>query len=62
METVKKITSSVTAAPIGAVAGTVIGYLVAKQLGYEKTITVISFTVVGLLIGSAVGYKIKNTI
>lgn len=60
MEAIGKIKSSITTAPIGAVGGAVIGYLVAKKLGYDKTITVISFTVVGLIIGSAIGYKIKS--
>ena len=60
MDATGKIKSSITAAPIGAAAGAVIGYMVAKELGYEKTITVVSFTMVGLIIGSAIGYKVKS--
>ncbi len=57
---VGKLTSSVTNAPLGALGGAIVGYLVAKKLGHEKSITVISFTVVGLLIGSAIGYNIRK--
>ena len=54
-----KIIKSVNGAPIGAAIGAITGYLVAKQLGYDKTLTVISFTTVGTLIGAAIGAEIK---
>ncbi len=57
---VEKLTSSVSNAPLGALGGAIVGYLVAKKLGHEKSITVVSFTVVGLIIGSAIGLNIKN--
>ncbi len=57
---VAKITSSISAAPLGAAAGAIVGYMVSKKLGYHKTITVISFAMVGLIIGTAIGSKIKN--
>lgn len=57
---VAKIQGSVTAAPIGAAVGAIVGVIVAKQLGYGKTLTVIGFTVVGLIIGSAIASKIKK--
>ena len=53
-----KIVKSVTGAPIGAAIGAFGGYLVAKQLGYDKTLTVISFTMVGILIGASIGARI----
>jgi outer membrane lipoprotein SlyB len=56
---VEKIKSTVTAAPMGAAAGAIVGYFVAKKLGYDKTISVIGFTMVGLIVGSAIGQKIK---
>lgn len=56
----EKLTSSVSNAPLGALGGAIVGYLVAKKLGHEKSITVISFTVVGIIIGSAIGLNIKN--
>ncbi len=57
-----KLKSSVTAAPLGAVGGAIIGYLVSKKLGYDKNISVISFTMVGLIIGAALGSGIKEKI
>lgn len=55
-----KLKNTITLAPIGAIAGAIAGYLVAKKLGHDKSITVISFTVVGVIIGSAIGLNIKN--
>lgn len=62
MGAAQKIKGSVSAAPIGAAAGVVIGYLVAKKLGYEKTITIVSFSIVGIIIGSAIGSTVKERI
>ncbi len=56
-----KLKSSITNAPLGALGGAIVGYMVSKKLGYDKSFTVIGFTMVGLIIGSAIGYKIKNT-
>jgi F0F1-type ATP synthase assembly protein I len=57
-----KLKSSITAAPLGAAGGAVIGYLTAKFLGYEKNISVVSFTMVGLIIGAAVGAAVGKKI
>ena len=55
-----KLKSSVSEAPLGAVGGAILGYLVAKKVGYEKTISVVSFTMVGLILGSFIGSSIKS--
>ncbi|MES2287554.1 MAG: hypothetical protein V4547_17805 [Bacteroidota bacterium] len=55
-----KIKSGIKAAPVGAVIGIVGGYLLAKQLGYHKTITVIPFMVIGTIVGAAIGSKVNN--
>jgi outer membrane lipoprotein SlyB len=60
METVNKVKSTVTAAPIGAVGGAVIGYLIAKKIGYDKTLMVVSFAMVGLIIGATIGQTLKK--
>ena len=57
-----KLKSSISAAPMGAVGGAIIGYLVSKKLGYDKNISVISFTMVGLIIGAALGSGIKERV
>lgn len=57
---VVKLKSTISNAPLGALGGAIVGYFVSKHLGYEKTVSVISFTMVGLIIGSAIGYKIKS--
>jgi len=58
----EKLRASVSNAPLGALAGAIVGYLIAKKLGYEKTVSVVSFTVVGLIIGSALGYGVREKI
>lgn len=60
MESVDKVKSTVTRAPLGAIAGACIGYLVAKHIGYDKTLMVVSFAMVGLLIGGTVGQSLKK--
>ena len=55
----EKLKATITEAPLGAVAGGIIGYMVSKRLGYDKTISVVSFTMVGLIIGSFVGSTVK---
>jgi len=60
MVVVGKLKSSISAAPLGAAIGALSGIMVAKQLGYHKTFTVIGFTMVGLIIGSAIGLKMKT--
>ena len=57
-----KLKSSVSEAPLGAIAGGIVGYLVCKKLGYDKTISVISFTMVGVIIGSYIGSTINQKI
>ena len=54
-----KLRGSITAAPIGAVVGAFLGYMLAKNLGYNKTIAVISFGIVGLIAGSELTKKLK---
>jgi len=54
-----KIKSSVSAAPIGAVIGGIVMYMVAKKVGYHKTITVVPFTVVGIILGATIGSRLK---
>ena len=58
----EKLKQTVGAAPLGAIAGGIVGYLVCKKLGYDKTISVISFTMVGVIIGSYIGSTIKQKI
>lgn len=55
-----KIKASITGAPIGAAVGAVTMYLVAKRLGYHKSITVVPFTVVGLILGSVIGASFRK--
>lgn len=57
-----KIKSGIEAAPVGAVVGIVSGYLLAKSLGYHKTITVIPFMVIGTIVGAAIGSKVNTAI
>ncbi len=56
----EKLRSTITNAPLGALVGAIIGYLVSKKLGYDKNISVVSFTMVGLIIGAALGLNIKQ--
>lgn len=55
-----KIAKNVSAAPIGAIGGAIVGYLVSKKLGYDKTLTVVSFAMVGILIGAAFEAHLKK--
>lgn len=57
---VPKIKQGLIDAPIGAGIGAVVGYAVAKQLGYHKAITVIGFTMVGLILGFTISKRIKK--
>lgn len=57
-----KLKETIIGAPLGAIGGGIIGYLVSKRLGYDKTISVVSFTMVGLIIGAAIGAGVKNKI
>jgi outer membrane lipoprotein SlyB len=56
----EKLKSTISEAPLGALGGAIFGYLLAKKVGYEKTISVISFTMVGLIVGSFIGSTIKS--
>lgn len=58
----EKLKQTVSDGPIGAAIGGIVGYMVCKKLGYDKTISVISFTMVGLIIGSYIGSTIKQKI
>lgn len=60
MEALDKIKSTVSRAPIGALSGAIVGYLIAKKIGYDKTLMVISFTMVGLIIGATLGHSLKK--
>ncbi len=55
MNEAHKLEDAIIAAPLGAFGGAIAGYLVAKKLGYERNISVVSFTMVGLIIGCAIG-------
>ncbi len=60
MAEMQKLKSAVTMAPIGAVGGGIVGYMVAKKLGYEREISVISFTMVGVILGATIGISIRS--
>ena len=60
MDGLSKIKTTVVGAPIGALAGVIIGYLVSKKIGYDKTFTVLSFATVGLIIGGTIGQSFKK--
>ncbi len=53
-----KIKSGVSAAPVGALIGAIGGYLVARQTGYHNSITVVPFMVVGLILGFSIAKHI----
>lgn len=55
-----KLKETISGAPLGAVGGAIVGYLISKKLGYDKTISVVSFTMVGLIIGAALGAGVKT--
>lgn len=57
---VGKLKESLSAAPLGALAGGILGYLLSKKVGYDKTISVVSFTMVGAIVGSAIGSTINK--
>lgn len=59
---VEKLKSSISGAPLGALTGAVIGYVMAKTTGYEKTASVVGFIMVGIITGSFIGSKIKTKI
>lgn len=56
---ISKIKTDFSNAPLGAIIGGAIGYIIAKNVKYDNTITVISFAVVGIIIGASIGQKIK---
>ncbi len=56
----QKLSDTIHHGPGGALVGAAIGYLVSKNLGYDKTVSVISFTMVGLIIGASIGFKLKG--
>ena len=62
MNEISKLKDTVTSAPLGAVGGAIVGYLIAKRLGYDKTISVVSFTIVFLIMGAALGMGVKQNI
>jgi uncharacterized membrane protein YeiH len=62
MSTISKIKDTTTANPIGVIVGAIGGYMVAKKLGYDKTIAVISFTVVGAVLGGTIGNYLNGKI
>ena len=55
-----KLKNTITEAPLGAIVGAVVGYLVSRKVGYSKEISVVSFTMVGLILGSFIGSSIKS--
>lgn len=60
MVAVEKIKSDIARAPLGALVGAIVGYVAAKKLGYNKTLTVVGFITVGTIIGGAIAYKMKK--
>lgn len=56
---IPKIKSGISSAPLWAVGGAIAGMLVAKQLNFHKTITIVPFAMVGLIIGFSIGSKMK---
>lgn len=62
MSAVSKIKSTTIANPIGVFVGAIGGYMVAKKLGYNKTIAVISFTIVGAVLGGSIGNYLNGKI
>ncbi len=59
MEATKQFQATISDAPFGALVGAIVGYMVAKKIGRDKTITVISFISVGIAIGTIIGAKYK---
>lgn len=59
MEALNKVKTTISGAPLGALAGAAVGILVAKKVGYHHTLMVVSFTVVGAIIGATLGKKAK---
>jgi len=57
-----KLKATLVAAPVGALIGGVTGYFISKKVGYDKTISVISFTMVGVILGSVIGVAIGKKI
>ncbi len=60
MNTITKIKSDVSVAPLGSLVGGILGYALAKNFGYDKTLTVISFTLVGVITGAILTSKINK--
>lgn len=60
MLTLEKIKNSIVNAPVGAIAGAITGYVIAKNVGYHKTFVVVSFAMVGIIIGTTLEYKLRN--
>ena len=60
MEALNSILSKYKNNVAGTVIGVAAGYLLAKKLGYEKTITVIPFCVVGSILGATAEHYIKS--
>lgn len=59
-QSIEKFKQTIVNGPMGAGIGGVLGYATAKHFGFEKTITVVSFTIVGVLIGASIGYSMKT--
>ncbi len=57
--TLNKLRSDISNAPLGAIVGGSLGYLIAKKFGYDKTITVVSFVMVFGITGAILTSKIK---
>ena len=54
-----KLVSTYKNNPIGTVGGVLFGHYVAKQMGYNKEISVISFMIVGSIFGASIEHMIK---
>lgn len=47
-------------APVGALAGALVGMFVAKKVGYHHTLIIVSFATVGTILGATVASSIKK--
>ena len=60
MKSLELLKTTIENGPAGAVLGGISGWAIAKHFGFEKSITVVSFTIVGLIVGASIGYRLKT--
>lgn len=59
MKAFDKLKTDIFHAPLSAIVGGSLGYLLARNVGYDKTLPVVSFVVVGMITGAVLTTKIK---